>query len=111
MCEIVLELISLHSRSRPEPRRWACPRAITLSETASEAANLLSKLQRAGSGFERWIIQNASLPSLKQFAVLPKIHLPPQHGLHAKRFPQINNGGETCSIAEPALGGDRGNSI
>jgi len=45
MREIVLELISLNSRSQPEPRRWACPRTITVSETASEAAKLLSKLQ------------------------------------------------------------------
>src|SRR5579864_3960004 len=54
MRELVLELISLNSRSQPDPRRWACPRTFTLSETASEAAKLLSKLQPVGSGFEGW---------------------------------------------------------
>ena len=43
MREIALELTSLNSRSQPEPRRWACPRTITVSETASEAAKLLKQ--------------------------------------------------------------------
>jgi len=106
MREITLELTSLNSRSQPEPRRWACPRAITLSETASEAAKLLSKLQRTGSGFERWIIQNASLPSHKQFAVLRK-SISRRNMFTGRRFPQLT------TVAKPArlrtsLGGDGG---
>jgi hypothetical protein len=63
MREIVLELISLNSRKPTGASALGLPENYTLSETASEAAKLLSKLQRTGSGFERWIIQNASLPS------------------------------------------------
>jgi hypothetical protein len=74
------------------------PENYTLSETASEAAKLLSKLQRTGSGFERWIIQNASLPSHKQFAVLRESISPPQH-VYRQAASATNNGGETCSIA------------
>jgi hypothetical protein len=103
MREIVLELISLNSRSQRAASALGLPENYTLSETASEAAKLLSKLQRTGSGFERWIIQNASLPSHKQFAVLRRIHLP-RNMFTRRAVSATNNGDETCSIAnQPAV--------
>jgi hypothetical protein len=98
MREIVLELISLNSRKPAGASALCLPENYTLSETASEAAKLLSKLQRTGSGFERWIIQNASLASHKQFAVLRE-SIFPRNMFYRQTVSATNNGGETCSIA------------